>query len=478
MHILFLNPQGNFDEGDSYLAAHPDFGGQLVYVREAAMAMADAGHQVDIVTRRLIDPEWPEFEEEIDHYSGYGDKLRIVRIPCGGDLFIPKEQLWAHLPEFAENVAEFYAGNLPDFVTAHYADGGYSAALLQASTGVRFTFTGHSLGAQKLDKLIATGTDQNELEERYCFGKRIEAERLSMERAFRIITSTRQERIQQYGHALYKGAVDVTDDSRFAVIPPGVNTRVFTLESSAMDAEVESRLRSVLSYPEMPHLVISSRLDEKKNIGKAVEAWVDYGELNTQACLALCIRGLEDPWHDIDDLTPEDQEVLRPILELISESGLRDRVAFLNLQSQAELAASYRYFARHGSLFVLPSVYEPFGLAPIEAAACGLPCVATRNGGPSEIFEDGSAILVDPFDMDDIALGMLEALDRQQELAERGRERVLDKYTWQKTAARYLDVIREGVEMGPADTPATIRLDTSSRIGKYLNARRADQAKV
>ena len=398
-----------------------------------------------------------------------------MRIACGGDLFIPKEQLWASLPEFAENVAKFYADSPPDFVTAHYADGGYSAALLQAMTGIRFTFTGHSLGAQKLDKLIATGTNQNDLEERYRFSQRIEAERLSMEQAFRIITSTRQERMQQYGHALYEGAVDVEDDSRFAVIPPGVNTRLFTIDRGDADADVEARLQSVLKYPEMPHMVISSRLDEKKNIGKAVEAWVDYGELNKRACLALCIRGLDEPWRDIDELTPEDQEVLRPILEMISESGLHDQVAFLNLQSQNELAASYRYFARHGSLFVLPSVYEPFGLAPIEAAACGLACVATRNGGPSEIFEGGAGILVDPFDVDDIALGMLEALDHQLELAERGRERVLDRYTWPKTAARYLEVIREGVEMAPADTSAAMEPDASMRIRAYLeSARSAD----
>ena len=52
MHIIFFNPQGNFDAVDSHLTEHPDFGGQLVYVKEVAMAMVDAGHQVDIVTRR------------------------------------------------------------------------------------------------------------------------------------------------------------------------------------------------------------------------------------------------------------------------------------------------------------------------------------------------------------------------------------------------------------------------------------------
>jgi sucrose-phosphate synthase len=148
---------------------------------------------------------------------------------------------------------------------------------------------------------------------------------------------------------------------------------------------------------------------------------------------------------------------------------LKEKVEFLNLQSQAELAAAYRYFARRNSLFILPSVYEPFGLAPIEAAACGLACVATKNGGPSEIFEDGSGVLVDPFNVDDIARGMTEALENQQSLSKRGRERVLDLYTWKKTAQRYLAVLREGVQRDAADCVAVPAPDASRRIESYLD---------
>jgi sucrose-phosphate synthase len=153
MHTLFFNPQGNFDKTDSHLTEHPDFGGQLVYVKEIAMAMVAAGHKVDIVTRRIIDPEWPEFSASIDYYNDHAPDLRIVRIPCGGDGFLAKEQLWDHLPEFVDETVKFYGRDLPGFVTAHYADGGYCAALMQAATGLGFTFTGHSLGAHKLDKL-------------------------------------------------------------------------------------------------------------------------------------------------------------------------------------------------------------------------------------------------------------------------------------------------------------------------------------
>ena len=469
MHILFFNPQGNFNEGDSHLTEHPDFGGQLVYVKEVAMAMADNGHQVDIVTRRIVDPDWPEFSEPLDTYDGYESSLRIVRIPCGSDLFMTKEQLWDHMPEFVDRTIEFYKGVFPDFVTAHYADGGYCAVLMEAATGLRFTFTGHSLAAQKLDKLGMEAAHAEEMEERFQVSRRIDAERQTMERAYRIITSTRQERMKQYGHELYRGAVDVNDDSRFAVIPPGVNTRVFSTEEGEEDGPLGKRLNESLRHPDQPHLLIASRIDEKKNIGTAVQAWVENSDLHERTCLALCIRGLDDPWKDIANLTPEEQEVLQPILDMIDEAGLRGCAEFLNLQSQAELAAAYRYFARRGSLFILPSVYEPFGLAPIEAAACGLACVATKNGGPSEIFEDGSGVLVDPFDAADIARGMREALDRQEDLSQRGQERVLDMYTWNKTAARYMEVIRMGARRIPADCVAVPEPDASDRIETYLD---------
>ena len=469
MHILFFNPQGNFDAADSYLAEHPDFGGQLVYVKEVAMAMAKSGHQVDIITRRIIDPEWPEFSASIDHYDDSPARLRIVRIPCGGDAFLPKERLWEHMEAFVSKTIAFYAGTLPDFVTAHYADGGYCAALMQAQTGLQFTFTGHSLGAQKMDKLGMNSANRSQMEQQFRFSRRIAAERLAMNRAFRIITSTAQERMEQYAHPLYTGAVDVNDESRFSVIPPGVNTRVFNTEGGPMDREVGETLNERLKNPDQPHLLVSSRIDEKKNILGAVAAYSGSPALTANAGLVICIRGIDDPFEEFGKLSTGEQDVLEPVLDLITRASLRGKVDFLNIQSQAELAATYRYFARRKSVFVLTAFYEPFGLAPIEAAACGLACVATKNGGPSEIFSDGSGILVDPLDSGDIANGLLKALRQYEDLSRRASERVRVKYTWDQTAAGYLSVIGQGQKTGRPEVTPVPPLDASSRISEYLD---------
>ena len=101
------------------------------------------------------------------------------------------------------------------------------------------------------------------------------------------------------------------------------------------------------------------------------------------------------------------------------------------------------------SVFALTALYEPFGLAPLEAAAAGLPVVATLNGGPSESLREGDkeyGVLVDPEDPADIARGLERLLCDAHEweyFAQAGQQRVLKKYTWETTAENYLSAIAQ-----------------------------------
>lgn len=474
MHVIFLNPQGNFDQNDSHMTEHPDFGGQLIYVKEICMALSKMGVKVDIITRRIEDPEWPEFSKDIDYYKGYEDNLRIVRISAGGLKFLNKERLWEHLDEFTDNVLSFYHGNLPDFATAHYGDGGYCAVLLKKKAGLGFTFTGHSLGAQKLDKLGMTPENLKSMERQYHFSKRITAERLSMTHAFRIITSTSQERFEQYSHPLYRGAVDVKDDEKFSVIPPGVNTRIFTTEESEEDKAVLRSIEAKTQGNSKPYIVVSSRLDEKKNHLGVVKAYAISKELQDRANLAIFIRGLDDPCSEISCLPEKEQKIMRPIANIIEQENLKDKVFFFNIKSQKELAGAYRYFAGLGSVFALTAFYEPFGLAPIEAAACGLTVVATKNGGPSDIFKDGSGILVDPFDENSITEGLLKGVMEYGHYAGLGQRCVREKYTWEKTAEGYLSVIRKGSKQPPDQQVTVPELNATERIIRHLDTKRRE----
>lgn len=459
MHIGFLNPQGNFDRNDSHWTKHPDFGGQLVYVKLVAMAMALQGHQVDILTRQIIDPDWPEFAEKFDFYPDL-DNLRIVRLPAGPKGFLSKESLWPHLvQDWIPNILEFYReeGALPEIFTTHYGDGGLCGVLIYQQTRVPFTFTGHSLGAQKMDKLEATPENLAEIDEAYNFKCRIMAERLSMNYSAINITSTRQERLKQYGHRAYWGAVDVSDESRFAVIPPGSNLSVFGCDVSyEKDEETEHKIQIYLGRDiaeerrELPAIVASSRLDPKKNHIGLVEAFARSERLQEKANLVIFTSGFDDPLNQYEKIADQDDAgVLAQIIEVVEANSLWGKISAFSLDNQFALAAAYRFFAGRRSLFALTALYEPFGLAPLEAAAAGLPVVVTKNGGPSESFREGDrefGVLVDPTDPDDIAKGLERILCNPEEwekFAESGKRRVCSRYTWASTAEGYLNQIEK-----------------------------------
>jgi sucrose-phosphate synthase len=462
MKIAFLNPQGNFDPKDSYWTEHADFGGQLVYVKEVAIAMAAQGHHVDILTRQIIDPEWPEFAASQEHYPGV-DNVRIVRLPCGPEHFLPKEELWPYLgTEWVPNILTFYRseGAMPQATTTHYADGGLSGALLKQNAGIPFTFTGHSLGAQKMDKLGVTRGSLAATHAHFHFAQRIFAERISMNHADRIITSTVQERMEQYGHRAYAGAVNPADDNRFAVIPPGVNLRIFSPNPSPQDAAIQHRIEAALQRDiddgrrHLPLVVASSRLDRKKNHMGLVQAFSASHDLQASANLAIVVRGLEDPLRHYDSLSPDEKSIMDEITAHMTEHALWGKVTAFPLNSQQELAAAYRSLAQRGSAFSLTALYEPFGLAPLEAMSCGLPAVVTKNGGPSESMRGADrefGVLVDPADPDDIARGLLRVVDSReswQHFHQAGMQRVLSRYTWERTAEGYVQVI-EKIVQGP-----------------------------
>ncbi len=471
MHIAFLNPQGNFDPQDSYWTEHPDFGGQLVYVKQVALAIAEAGHRVDILTRRIIDPAWPEFAERFDTYPG-APGVRIVRLPAGPDRFLRKEELWPHLVrDWAPNILGFYRdeARLPDAITTHYADGGLCGVLIEDRAGVPFTFTAHSLGAQKMDKLHVTPANLAEMDEYYHFGRRLVAERLSMNRSAVNITSTRQERFEQYSHPAYLGAADVQDNRRFAVIPPGVNLSIFGADARSQNEEairrhVHDRLARDIDDGRRgwPAIVASSRLDPKKNHVGLVQAFAQSQALQNRANLVIITGALDDPLHEEAGAGPTERQVLAQIRSVVKENRLWGKVSAFALRGQPALAAAYRMLAERRSVFALTAHYEPFGLAPLEAAAAGLPVVVTQNGGPSESLRDGDdeyGVLVDPADPSDIVRGLERVVCDERawkQFARRGRQRVLDRYTWERTAEGYLTLIEQIVADPTARRPVEV----------------------
>ena len=124
----------------------------------------------------------------------------------------------------------------------------------------------------------------------------------------------------------------------------------------------------------------------------------------------------------------------------IKQKGLADRVCLTGYLQDEDLCALYSTCA----VFVYPSLYEGFGLPPLEAMACGAPVITSRI--PSLIETVGSAArLVDPNDVNDLARSMVEMLSdkkTRQHYAELGKTHV-KKFSWEQTALKTLDVYRQ-----------------------------------
>jgi len=112
-------------------------------------------------------------------------------------------------------------------------------------------------------------------------------------------------------------------------------------------------------------------------------------------------------------------------------------VQWLGFVSDEELARLYR----GARCVAYVSTYEGFGFPVLEAMACGAPVVAARTGPAPEVADD-AAVLVDPLDDDAIAAGLVEAIDRADELRERGLARARD-FDWKRVAHETAEVYRE-----------------------------------
>ncbi|MCK5732062.1 MAG: glycosyltransferase [Tenericutes bacterium] len=450
MYIAFLNPQGNFDKNDSFWTEHPDFGGQLVYVKEMALALGKMGHNVDIITRKFTDNKLNVFDKNSDSYLDV-DNVRIIRLSCGGNNFLQKELLWEHLNEWTNNIVNFFKKQkrTPDFITGHYGDGGLSATMLKQKLNIPYSFTGHSLGAQKLDKLGATKDNIQSLEDKYFFSKRIEAERTAIKYADTVFVSTKQEKAEQYTHALYN---DISKDSmnKFVVAPPGANTDVFNEIDSDFDKDYKLKFDKILkrdileSRLYLPYIILASRLDPKKNHIGLLKAYANDKSLQKRTNIAISLRGIDNAYEDYSDAKSDEIRILNEMMKVIQEFRLQGKITFISIRSQKELASFYRYMAKRKSIFCLTALYEPFGLAPIEAMSSGLPAVVTKYGGPSDVLYENRikyGVLVDVFDLESISRGLHEALDNYREYKRKGIQRVLENYTWDATAKKYMEAI-------------------------------------
>ena len=436
MYILLLSIHGLIRGHELELGRDADTGGQTLYVVDLARALAerDDVDQVDLITRRITDPAVSsDYAEPIEPLS---DKARILRIDAGPDEYIAKEQLWDHLDGLMDNlVATLNAqGRMPDLVHSHYADAGYVGVRLSNLLGVPLVHTGHSLGRDKRQRLLSAGLGDEEINETYNMDRRVDAEEEVLATADLVIASTNNEIEEQY--ALY----DYYQPERMAVVPPGTDlSRFHPPTPDDPPIAFAGQIRRFLQDPDKPLILALSRADARKNNQTLLEAYGESKALREVANL-LIVAGNRD---DIRDLDEGAQSVLTELLIGIDAHDLYGRVAMPKHLLQDQVAEIYRLAAASDGVFVNPALTEPFGLTLLEAAASGLPLVATENGGPVDIIGNcDNGILVDPLNKAAIADALLELLTnpkRYRQMRENGVVKVREQYSWQTHAERYME---------------------------------------
>ena len=462
--LVLISVHGLIRSHSLELGRDADTGGQTKYVVELAQSLSQhkSVGKVDLITRLISDPRVsPDYAQPHEQISA---NCRIIRIPCGPNRYIAKESLWPYLDTMADNIIDFLRseGRVPHFIHGHYADAGYVAARVASTLDVPMAFTGHSLGRIKRQRLMESGSQLEAIERRYKLTRRIEAEEYSLDNASLVVASTQQEVEEQYK------AYDQYDVRNMRVVPPGVDLQRFSPPTEGMTAKpIEAQIERFLSDPSKPTILALSRPDSRKNIPRVIEAFGRHKELRKIANFVL-IAGNRD---NIDDLDRGAQETWWKVLELVDRFDLYGSIAYPKKHSSNEVADIYRYAAKKEGVFVNAALTEPFGLTLLEAAASGLPVVATNDGGPRDIIARcQNGLLVDPLDIDGIGQCLYEAIsdkERWKQWRNDGLKGVVKHYSWDAHSNTFIkhtsDLLKQKSRSGRIYRPRG-RLLTAQRL--------------
>lgn len=403
-----LNPQG--------YVIHPaplgktDTGGQTIYVLQLAKALAKRNIKVDIVTRQF---ENLPGEEEVF------ENVKIVRIPCGTNQFVPKEKLYELMPEMVENLVKHIEkkGKQYDIIHSHYWDGGYAGYLLSKMLDIPHVHTPHSLGKLKKLEMQVEKVPPTKLKPMYRYHVRIAIEQKIMTKAHAVVVICETSRIQILEHY-------IVDFEKIHVIYPGIDTQNFNTKKNNVDKRLNLLQNSVLTV---------SRLVPAKGIDRLIEA---LSLIKNKIDFHLYI-GAELG----ESKSQEELETRENLQTLIKRYKMTKMVTFIgHVPHDSVLPAYYR----HASVFVLASRYEPFGLTTLEAMACGAPPIVSHVAGSKEVIVDGlNGFIVDSGNrkaLADTIHKLLKDSKLQTKIAQNAAFTVQEHYSWDKIVEKFIQL--------------------------------------
>lgn len=377
-----------------------DSGGQNVYVAQVARNLARLGYAVDVFTRR-DDVNQPEILD-------WQPRVRVIHVPAGPAQYVRKEDLLPLMDDFCDYLREFCAAaGSYDLVHANFFMSGLVALRLKRELGIPFVVTFHALG--RVRRLHQGDADQFP-------PSRMEIEDRIIAEADALIAECPQD--EEDLTRLYRA-----NRARIRVIPCGFDKAEFWPIARPF-------ARRALGFDAKERILLNiGRLIPRKGIDNAARALGRLAREHGIAAKLVVVGGNSDVPCPVT--TPE----IGRLKSIAAEEGVCEQVIFTGRRSREFLKLYYSA----ADVFVTTPWYEPFGITPLEAMACGTPVVGADVGGIRYSIADGlTGLLVPPNDPAALAASLAllyRDADYRKELGRNAIDRVHEQFTWAKVTA-------------------------------------------
>ncbi|MXV52399.1 glycosyltransferase [Pedobacter sp. HMF7647] len=385
-----------------------DSGGQNVYVAELARQLSYIGYQIDIFTRRddKILPDLVQWEPGI----------RVIHVYAGPAEIIPKEQLFDYMPEFTGNMLKFITDqNIRyELIHANFWMSGIVACELKAILNIPFVITFHALGhVRRIHQKEADKFPES----------RMFFEEEAVKKADRVIAECPQdlEDLVQLYHA---------DPAKVNVIPCGFSDKEFYPVN-------KTQARKIAGLPANDRILLQlGRMVPRKGVDNVIKA---LGELKRKSVEAKLVIVGGETGSSNPELCPE----LVRLMDIAREHDVADLVIFAGRKNRDML----KYYYSAADIFITTPWYEPFGITPLEAMACGTPVIGADVGGIKYSVADNlTGFLVpanDPKALAEKAAVLLTNQELLQTMKKNAIERVNNEFTWSKVGKMIDHVYKE-----------------------------------
>jgi len=376
-----------------------DNGGQNVYVAELSEQLVHKGYAVDIYTRK----DNSSLEETVN----WKPHIRVIHVEAGPQEYIPKERLLGYMDMFTANMLHYVQKNKIDYALIHanFFMSALVAANLKKYLQIPYVVTFHALGFVR--KIYQKEKDTFPAE-------RINIEKHIVADANQIIAECPQDRedlITHYG----------ADPAKITIVPCGFNPKEFF----PIDKQ---KARSALNLNPNEKIILQlGRMVPRKGVDNVIRAMAKLKEFISP--VRLIIVGGEADTPD-PDLTPE----IKRLEQIAAEENISDKVVFTGRRSRKVL----KYYYAASDIFVSTPWYEPFGITPLEAMACGIPVIGANVGGIKySVADKESGFLVPPHNPDVLAGKIVQLLSNEtlyHAMQKNAIRRVHKFFTWSKVA--------------------------------------------